>query len=71
MAKEETIALQGEIIELLPNATFKVKLETGNIVQGYLSGKLRQFKINVNLGDKVDIEFSPYDLNKGRITYRR
>ena len=71
MAKEECIAMQGEVIELLPNTTFKVKLDNGVTVLAYLGGKMRQFKINILLGDKVDLEFSPYDLTRGRITYRR
>ena len=71
MAKEEGITLVGKVIELLPNATFKVQLENGTTVMAYLGGKLRQFKININLGDNVDLEFSPYDLKRGRITYRR
>lgn len=71
MAKEEGITLTGKVIELLPSATFKVQLENGAIVQAYLGGKLRQYKININLGDTVELEFSPYDLKRGRITYRR
>ena len=70
MAKEESIKFKGEIIELLPNTTFKVQLENGMTVLAYLGGKMRQFKINILLGDRVDVEFSPYDLSKGRIVYR-
>lgn len=70
MAKEETIELTGEVIELLPNAVFRVKLETGHIVKGHISGKMRKFAIKVLLGDRVIIEFSPYDLTRGRIVRR-
>ena len=71
MAKEEGITLMGKVVELLPNTTFKVELENGVIALAYLGGKLRQFKININLGDNVELVFSPYDLKRGRITYRR
>lgn len=72
MAKEQLLKVVGQVTELLPNTTFRVKLdETQHEMLAYLSGKLRQFDINIQLGDKVDIEMSPYDLNKGRITYRR
>lgn len=71
MAKEETIKFEGEVTDVLPNATFKVKLETGNQVLGYISGKMRQNDIKILLGDTVEIEMSPYDLSKGRITRRR
>ena len=71
MAKEEGITLMGKVVELLPNATFKVELENGVTALAYLGGKLRQFKININLGDNVELVFSPYDLKRGRITYRR
>lgn len=70
MAKEEMFKLTGEIIECLPNAMFKVKLENEAIVLGIISGKIRKFNINILLGDVVDIEMSPYDVTKGRITYR-
>ncbi|MBK7353349.1 MAG: translation initiation factor IF-1 [Nitrosomonas sp.] len=70
MSKEETIQLQGEIVETLPNATFKVKLENGHIVLGYISGKMRMNYIRILPGDKVTVDMTPYDLSKGRITFR-
>ena len=70
MAKEETFVLTGQVVECLPNATFRVKLENDYQVMGKISGKIRKFNINILLGDRVDIEMSPYDLTKGRIVYR-
>ena len=70
MSKEETIKLQGEIIETLPNATFKVRLENGHVVLGYISGKMRMNYIRILPGDKVTVDMTPYDLSKGRITFR-
>jgi translation initiation factor IF-1 len=70
MAKEETIQVQGEVIEVLPNTMFRVKLEGGQVVLGLISGKMRKFDIRILLGDKVSIEFSPYDLTRGRIFKR-
>jgi translation initiation factor IF-1 len=70
MAKEEPIVLTGVIIELLPAGTFRIKLPNEKIVLGHLSGKIRQHAIKVLLGDSVSIEFSPYDLTKGRIVRR-
>lgn len=70
MAKEELITLRGEIIECLPNATFRIKLTTDHDIIGFISGKIRKFNINILLGDTVDVEISAYDLSKGRITYR-
>ena len=70
MAKEDTIEMQGEIIENLPNATFRVKLENDHVVLGYISGKMRMNYIRILPGDKVSVEMSPYDLARGRITYR-
>ena len=70
MAKEETIQMQGEIVETLPNATFRVKLENGHIVLGHISGKMRMHYIRILPGDKVTVELSPYDLTRGRIVYR-
>ena len=66
MAKEDTIKVEGEVIDVLPNATFKVKLDTTNIL-GYISGRMRQNDIKILLGDTVEVELSPYDLTKGRI----
>jgi translation initiation factor IF-1 len=71
MAKEDTIKLEGEVIDVLPNATFKVALDSGSKVLGYISGRMRQNDIKILLGDTVEIEFSPYDLSKGRIVRRR
>ncbi len=70
MAKEETIQMQGEILETLPNATFKVKLENGHIVLGHISGKMRMNYIRILPGDKVTFDLTPYDLSKARITFR-
>ena len=70
MAKEDVIEMQGEIVETLPNATFRVKLENGHIVLGHISGKMRMHYIRILPGDKVVVELSPYDLSRGRITYR-
>ena len=70
MAKEEPIEVDGVIIELLPNAMFKVELENGHRVLAHVSGKMRMNFIRILTGDKVKLEMSPYDLTKGRITYR-
>jgi translation initiation factor IF-1 len=70
MPKEETFTVVGEIVECLPNATFRVRLENQHEILGIISGKIRKFNINILLGDRVDLELSPYDLSKGRITYR-
>ncbi len=70
MAKEEAIEVEGKVIESLPNGMFRVQLEQGNIILGYLSGKIRKYRIRVLIGDRVTVELSPYDLNKGRIIYR-
>ncbi len=70
MAKEEPIGVEGEIVESLPNATFRVKLDNGHIVLAHVSGKMRMHFIRILPGDKVKLEISPYDLSRGRITYR-
>ena len=70
MAKEPAIEIDGEIIETLPNAMFKVKLENGHEVLAHISGKMRMYYIKILPGDKVKLEMSPYDLSRGRITYR-
>ena len=70
MAKEEAISVEGEIVEILPNAMFKVRLENGHVVLAHVSGKMRMFYIKILIGDKVTVELSPYDLTRGRITYR-
>jgi translation initiation factor IF-1 len=69
-AKEEKVEVEGTVIEALPNTMFTVKLENGHKVMGYLSGKMRRYYIRILLGDRVKVEMSPYDLTKGRITYR-
>ncbi len=70
MAKEELIEFAGKIVELLPNATFRVELENGHIILGHTSGNMRRNRIRVLVGDKVTVEMTPYDLTKGRITFR-
>jgi translation initiation factor IF-1 len=70
LGKEDIIEMEGEVLENLPNATFKVKLENDHIVLGYISGKMRMNYIRILPGDKVTVEISPYDLSKGRITFR-
>ena len=70
MSKEEPIKVDGTIIETLPNASFKVELENGHQVLAHISGKMRMHFIKILPGDKVMVELSPYDLNRGRITYR-
>lgn len=71
MAKqEEKLELEGTIVEALPNTMFKVRLDTGHEVLAYLSGRMRKYYIRVLLGDRVKVEVSPYDLTRGRITYR-
>jgi translation initiation factor IF-1 len=70
MSKGDIIELEGEIVEVLPNQTFRVKLENDHLVNCYTGGKMRQFKIRLVTGDRVKIEMTPYDLDKGRITYR-
>ena len=68
--KEEKIELDGEVVEAFPNGLFKIALENGHETLGYTAGKMRRFRIRVYPGDKVKIELSPYDLNRGRIVYR-
>jgi translation initiation factor IF-1 len=70
MAKEEPIKQDGEIIEALPNAQFRVELENGHEILAHISGKMRMHYIKILPGDRVAVEMSPYDLSKGRITYR-
>ncbi len=70
MAKEESIQVEGEIVEALPNAMFRVKLDNGHKVLAHVSGKMRMHFIRILPGDKVKLELSPYDLSRGRITYR-
>ena len=70
MAKQDVIELEGTVLEALPNAMFKVELENGHQVLAHISGKMRMHYIKILPGDKVTIELSPYDLDRGRITYR-
>ena len=70
MPKEELIETEGKILEALPNAMFKVSLENGHEILAHISGKMRMNFIKILVGDKVTVELSPYDLSKGRITYR-
>tara|TARA_A100001388_G_C28715255_1_gene473438 strand:+ start:912 stop:1127 length:216 start_codon:yes stop_codon:yes gene_type:complete len=70
MAKQEHIEQDGVIIQALSNAMFRVELENGHIITAHISGKMRKFYIKLLPGDKVKLEMSPYDLTKGRITYR-
>lgn len=70
MAKEEVIAVEGKVIETLPNAMFRVELENGHRVLAHISGKMRMHYIKIIPGDKVSLELSPYDLTRGRIVYR-
>ncbi|HTZ38621.1 MAG TPA: translation initiation factor IF-1 [Syntrophales bacterium] len=70
MAKEEPIEVEGTVVETLPNAMFRVELENGHRVLAHISGKMRMHFIKILPGDKVTVELSPYDLTRGRITYR-
>jgi translation initiation factor IF-1 len=70
MSKEDNIEVEGKIVETLPNAMFRVELENGQVVLAYVSGKMRMHFIKILPGDRVTVELSPYDLTKGRITYR-
>lgn len=71
MAKEDLIEFTGVVTELLPNATFRVKLDNDHVILAHTSGKMRKNRIRVLLGDKVTVEMTPYDLTKGRITFRQ
>lgn len=70
MGKEEKIQMEGTVIEALPATQFKVQLDNGHEVLAYLSGKMRRYYIRILLGDRVKLEMSPYDLTRGRITWR-
>jgi len=70
MAKEENIEMEGIVIETLPNTTFKVELENGHVVNAHISGRMRKNYIRILTGDAVTVQLTPYDLTKGRITYR-
>ena len=71
MAKEDTIEVEGKVLELLPGGVFRVELENKHMVIAHVSGKIRMNHIRISAGDKVTIELSPYDLTRGRITYRK
>ena len=70
MAKEETVVVEGKVLETLPNTLFKVELENGHQVLAHVSGKMRKHFIRILPGDRVTVELSPYDLSRGRIVYR-
>ncbi len=70
MAKDDVIQFEGEVLEALPNTTFRVKLENGHTLLCHISGKMRMNYIRILPGDKVTVEITPYDLNKGRIVFR-
>ncbi len=70
MAKEDALEIDGTVQEALPNAMFRVELENGHVVLAHISGKMRKFYIRILPGDRVKVELSPYDLTRGRITYR-
>ncbi|MET3616827.1 translation initiation factor IF-1 [Peptoniphilus olsenii] len=71
MAKEDVIEVEGVVVDALPNTNFKVELENGHIILAHISGKLRMNYIRILPGDKVTVELSPYDLTRGRITWRK
>ncbi len=70
MARQESIEMEGEVIDTLPNTMFRVKLENGHVVTAHISGKIRKNYIRILTGDKVRVELTPYDLSKGRIIFR-
>jgi translation initiation factor IF-1 len=70
MAKEDKVEMEGEILEALPNAMFKVRLDNDHEVLGHVAGKMRRFRIRILPGDRVRVELSPYDLSRARIVYR-
>ena len=70
MAKEDQFEMEGMVVETLPNTMFRVELENGHIVTAHISGKMRKHYIRILTGDKVTVQLTPYDLSKGRITYR-
>jgi translation initiation factor IF-1 len=71
MSKEDQIEMEGKVIETLPNTTFRVELDNGHIVMAHISGKMRKHYIRILTGDRVKVEMTPYDLSKGRITFRQ
>ncbi len=70
MPKEDSIQMEGKVVETLPNTTFRVELENGHVVTAHISGRMRKHYIRILTGDKVTVELTPYDLTKGRIVYR-
>ncbi|MGH8246965.1 MAG: translation initiation factor IF-1 [Gammaproteobacteria bacterium] len=70
MAKEDQIEMEGTVIETLPNTMFRVELDNGHVITAHISGKMRKHYIRILTGDRVTVEITPYDLTKGRITYR-
>lgn len=70
MPKEDSIQMEGKVVETLPNTTFRVELENGHVVTAHISGRMRKHYIRILTGDKVTVELTPYDLSKGRIVYR-
>lgn len=71
MAKEDHIEMEGKVIETLPNTTFRVQLDNGHLITAHISGKMRKNYIRILTGDRVKVEMTPYDLSKGRITFRQ
>jgi translation initiation factor IF-1 len=70
VAKEDSIEMEGEVIETLPNTVFRVRLDNGHVIVAHISGKMRKHYIRILTGDRVKVELTPYDLTKGRIVYR-
>lgn len=70
MAKEDAIEMEGMVVETLPNTTFRVQLDNGHVVTAHISGKMRKHYIRILTGDRVTVQLTPYDLSKGRITFR-
>ncbi len=70
MSKEDVIAMEGVVTETLPNTIFRVELENGHMITAHISGRMRKHYIRILTGDKVKVELTPYDLSKGRITFR-
>lgn len=71
MSKEDHIEMDGKVVETLPNTTFRVQLDNGHIITAHISGKMRKHYIRILTGDRVKVEMTPYDLSKGRITFRQ
>jgi translation initiation factor IF-1 len=71
MSKEDHIEMEGKVVETLPNTTFRVELDNGHVVMAHISGKMRKHYIRILTGDRVKVEMTPYDLSKGRITFRQ